>query len=338
MSLLVSVSIWLYHRILKLYPASFRELYADEMEEIFRHALAESDPRYAHHLMLLLLREVRDLPVGLLIAYRRQVGLSLSLQGARISANQLAQFPARFERVAIRLCPWVWGLVAAVVMLAGLPIVWMLTDGLIHNSQTVPILKGTSAIILEHNQSYVRLPQESFTCEVVDGKNQAHCTADVADEVLQLTLTIHAPEETGGYSGHCRGIYAEELVHCHQLPMRAKDRTMPPVLVDRPRALVGTQWQKLVGEYAFTFPSANKWLQWGMAVNLLLSVAVAFVIWSARLSSLRAYKRDNLWLKRIVVLLRQFVLSVIAGSVFCFAMAWTLLLLSLSLEDWIERF
>jgi hypothetical protein len=164
----------------------------------------------------------------------------------------------------------------------------------------------------------------------VDGKNQARCTANVADQELELTLTINSREETGGYSGHCRGSYAGQLVDCLQLFMRAKDRTMPPVTVDRPRALTDAQWQELAGKYAFIFPSANRWLRWGLSINILLSLAVVFVIWSAS-PSMPAYVGDSIWLRRVVP-------SAVAGIVFFFPLAWLSLLLSFGLENWIETF
>jgi hypothetical protein len=72
MRLLIFLLTWFYRQMLRLYPVSYRELFAEEMESTFRRRLEESDGRSLHRLLLLFLREVRDLPSSLVHAHRNQ--------------------------------------------------------------------------------------------------------------------------------------------------------------------------------------------------------------------------------------------------------------------------
>jgi hypothetical protein len=59
-----------YRGMLRLYPPQFRADYADEMQEVFRQALAENENSLL--LMHLLLAEIRDLPVSVLREHWRE--------------------------------------------------------------------------------------------------------------------------------------------------------------------------------------------------------------------------------------------------------------------------
>jgi hypothetical protein len=330
MKRLIPLLIWLYRRLLLLYPASFRELFAEEMEEVYRRALEEDAERRSWRALWLLVREVRELPLGLFAAYRRHRAISLSLQEASYSIQDVIFVPTRLERAAIRLQPWVWGMVVMAVATSALYTLWLFAGSAYSSYRGAPLLAGTSAILLEDRGDFVRLPQGAISCVAVEGKNEARCTANVANEVLHLTLTIDSLGKSGSYSGSCRASFAGGAVNCLQLFTRAKDRTMPPVTVARPRAITDAQWQALMGTYVFTLPSGNGVFQWGFAANVVLSLLVVFVIWGASPSTPMHVGANKF--------LRKFIPSTMAGILFFLPMAWLALLLSFGLEDWIERF
>jgi hypothetical protein len=64
MKRIVSVSIYFYDLMLRLYPPQFRAEYADEMRDVFTQSLHEKENTLS--LMSLLLAEIRDLPVSII--------------------------------------------------------------------------------------------------------------------------------------------------------------------------------------------------------------------------------------------------------------------------------
>lgn len=60
---------WLYAQLLRLYPASFRAGFEDEMRAVFAAALADATTRGRFSLAAVCWRELRDLPESLLRAY-----------------------------------------------------------------------------------------------------------------------------------------------------------------------------------------------------------------------------------------------------------------------------
>jgi len=58
-----------YRRALKLYPSTYRETYAEEMQTVFEMRLAEFSSATAWNLLKFSLRELRDLPIGVAAAY-----------------------------------------------------------------------------------------------------------------------------------------------------------------------------------------------------------------------------------------------------------------------------
>lgn len=56
MSTLRAFLIWLYRKMLRLYPAAYRQLFVEEMEEVFERALQERARRHPYHMPLRSLR------------------------------------------------------------------------------------------------------------------------------------------------------------------------------------------------------------------------------------------------------------------------------------------
>jgi hypothetical protein len=74
MSRLHSRLLCCYRSMLRLYPPSFRQQYAAEMEDLFQQRLEEAEHRSPWPLLILLLRELRDLPASVFAAHARQLG------------------------------------------------------------------------------------------------------------------------------------------------------------------------------------------------------------------------------------------------------------------------
>jgi hypothetical protein len=82
MKRVVSVSIYFYDLMLRLYPPQFRAEYAAEMREVFRQAIAENENTLS--LLGLLLAEMRDLPISVIREHwreRQQTRLMMQLEG-----------------------------------------------------------------------------------------------------------------------------------------------------------------------------------------------------------------------------------------------------------------
>jgi hypothetical protein len=69
---LAEASIWLYRRVLRLYPSRFRAEFAWEMGEVFASALHEAAGRGGGPLLRVVFRELLDLPLALLLEHLRE--------------------------------------------------------------------------------------------------------------------------------------------------------------------------------------------------------------------------------------------------------------------------
>ena len=313
MNRLISWLTWLYHQMLFLYPTAFHELYGEEMEEIFHQEL-----RASINPLRIFGRELRDLPLALWRAHRRQRHLVVTSMG------QLSPV----ERVAVRLRPWVWAMIIMLLVMAALYPIWLGGWADQFYYPEIPVLRGSSALILERDGKYARLPQSSYHCQAVLEKNRVNCTSLVGGEELRLSLWLS--QGVNSFSGHCSGSYAGTSVNCLQLFVRARDYSMPPVSVEMPRALSDAAWQTLRQHYAFTFPASEWWFHWGAVISTIVSLAAAGVIWIASRATIRRLNEDKRW--------RRVFASTVAAA-FCFlSMVWIALLFSLQLEEWFERF
>jgi hypothetical protein len=87
--------LWLYSRLLRLYPPQFRAEYADEMRDVYEQALAENGNTLS--LLGLLLAEMRDLPVSVIREYiREKQNMRATDDGIRVESARLLIDQFRF--------------------------------------------------------------------------------------------------------------------------------------------------------------------------------------------------------------------------------------------------
>jgi hypothetical protein len=87
--------LWLYRRMLRLYPPQFRADYADEMWDVFEQAVAENENTLL--LLDLLLAEMRDLPISVIREYiLEKQNMSATDDGIRVESARLLIDQFRF--------------------------------------------------------------------------------------------------------------------------------------------------------------------------------------------------------------------------------------------------
>src|SRR5688572_23590427 len=89
--------VWLYSRLLRLYPPGFRAEYAEEMTDVFAAVIAETDKRGA---VWVLLAEARDLPISLIEAHLRERQVARAFEGGNLvmettGASRVLRWSAR---------------------------------------------------------------------------------------------------------------------------------------------------------------------------------------------------------------------------------------------------
>lgn len=65
----VRLVLWIYRRLLRLYPRDFRSVFASEMQHVFTKALNDADQQGGWAIAGIALREIRDLPVALFLQH-----------------------------------------------------------------------------------------------------------------------------------------------------------------------------------------------------------------------------------------------------------------------------
>jgi hypothetical protein len=105
----------LYTTILRLYPLRFQQEFAEEMQAVFDEALTEARKRSIVALLIVVYRELRDLPVCLVREYKgvlvdREGIMNESLQASgnteqSISQGQLIQLPAPWWQAILAWLP-----------------------------------------------------------------------------------------------------------------------------------------------------------------------------------------------------------------------------------------
>lgn len=308
-----------YRRLLALYPAGYRQKFGVEMEEVFARELAERAEGNGFRALLLLLHEARDLPYALWRAHRHERHWAVAGPGAAL----------RIDALALRLRPWSWGMIAVLFVVAILYTFWLGTWSHQLYYLEMPVLQGSSAIILENKGELVRVPPTQYRCEAASGRNQAVCTAEVAGKELRLVLTMHAVG-TANFSGYCSGSYAGQAVQCVQLFARAADYSRPPIAVTRPHTLDDAQWAQLLQQDRFTYPNVTWWFQWGVMLSLMIGMAVGALQWLA------ARVREEA--AGLLALVRRSAVTLIATVLCALPLTWLALLISLQVEEWLERF
>ncbi len=137
MSTLARVIIGLYALLLRLYPRSFRTEFGKEMQTSFTDAVTEAAERGLGALVVVCLREFRDLPGALFREYRATmhnhhpelIDLGVSPKGTIMSDNsQNRERPASWAVTGAGMLPFLlWG---AFLILGEIPHEWAVPDSL----------------------------------------------------------------------------------------------------------------------------------------------------------------------------------------------------------------
>ena len=110
-----SLATRVYAALNHLYPPSFREEFADEMQGVFVDAITEARKRGIVTSLVVVFRELRDLPVSLVREYRYVIAHMEGFMQETKGANSVTKYIASEEKLDQYQAPW-WQAV-----LAGLP-------------------------------------------------------------------------------------------------------------------------------------------------------------------------------------------------------------------------